>query len=192
MNVPKVNGRLGFRITVESQYPPNVVVKTIEDALEDIDDFLGQMSSQDFEMSKTAVINTKGQNVLSMRDQSQMIWREIAEQTYNFSRHIKEVSSMSRLDLLSIRTFYRTWIHSKASERSCVIISISPDPILNRIEPKSIASKVQHWSLGELDQFRAEFCTQVKLKKVPKEWFQSVFDTCQFIYPPPFFDEEED
>ena len=44
---------------------------------------------------------------------------------------------MNQLDLLSIRTFYRTWIHSKASERSGLVISIGPDPILNRLEGPS-------------------------------------------------------
>ena len=44
---------------------------------------------------------------------------------------------MNQLDLLSIRTFYRQWIHSKASERSGVVISIGPDPILNRLEGPS-------------------------------------------------------
>ena len=49
----------------------------------------------------------------------------------------QELSSMNQLDLLSIRTFYRQWIHSKASERSGVVISIGPDPILNRLEGPS-------------------------------------------------------
>ena len=85
-----------------------------------------------FEMSKTAVINTKGQNVLIMRDQSQMILCEVTEQTCNFSRQIKKVSPSYRLDLQSIQTSYCQWINSKASEHSCVIISINPDPFLNR------------------------------------------------------------
>ena len=58
-DIRKVNGRLGFRITVESQYPLSIVHKTIEDALEDIDDFLAKMETSEFEMSKAAVMSVK-------------------------------------------------------------------------------------------------------------------------------------
>ena len=88
-DIRKVNGRLGFRITVESQYPLSIVHKTIEDALEDIDDFLAKMETDEFEMSKAAVMSVKQESMVSMRDQAHTSWREIAEQSYHFARHEK-------------------------------------------------------------------------------------------------------
>lgn len=189
-DIRKVNGRLGFRITVESQYPLSIVHKTIEDALEDIDDFLAKMDPTDFEMSKAAVLSVKSQSRLTMRDSAHAFWREIFEESYHFARHDMELSAMNQLDLLSIRTFYRQWIHSKASERRCLVISISPDPILNRL-PENLHC-TQHWNLEQIAKFRQEHMAALKPRTVPKEWFASVFESQSFHYPPPFFEQDFD
>ena len=63
--------------------------KTIEAALEDIDDFLSKMEQEEFEMSKAAVISVKQESLVSMNDQAHAIWREIVHHSYNFSRHKK-------------------------------------------------------------------------------------------------------
>ena len=94
---------------------------------------------------------------------------------------------MNQLDLLSIRTFYRQWIHSKASERQCVVISIGPDPILNRLEG---VPNVSHWNLGQIEEFRQNIMTPISPKSVPRQWFYDVFDQSQYIYTPPFLDQD--
>jgi secreted Zn-dependent insulinase-like peptidase len=66
-----------------------ILLKTIEDALEDIDDFLAKMETSEFEMSKAAVMSVKQESMASMRDQAHAVWREIAEQSYHFARHEK-------------------------------------------------------------------------------------------------------
>ena len=171
---------------MESQYPLTIVHKTIEDSLEDLDDFLAHMEEKDFEMSKSAVMSVKEDSRNSLRDHAQALWREIVEDTYDFNRHAKELASMSRLDLLDIRSFYRQWIHSKASERRNLIISISPDPTLNRLE----SPHVQHWTLNQMNEFR-KLMTPLPPRNISNEWYQNVFENSENIYEPPIMNNIE-
>lgn len=182
-DIRKVNDRLGFRITVESQYPLMVIFKTIEDALEGLDDFLARMSESEFEMSKAAVMSVKDESIASMTDKAHSNWREILDETYDFARHCRELASMSHLELLDIRTFYRQWIHSKACERRSLVISISPDPILNRLEA---GPNIFHWTLRQIDKDFRSLMTPLPKHKTPQEWYQRVFSNSQNIYEPPF------
>jgi len=180
-DIRKVNGRLGFRITVESQYPLTMVLATIEESLEDLDDHLAKMEESQFSMSKAAVMSVKEDNMISMRDQAHALWREILDETYHFTRHQQELEQMSNLDLLDIRTFYRQWIHSKACERRCVVISIAPDPILNKLE----LPYVKHWTLNQLNQFRTELMTPNSPNLPSEQWFNQVFENVDNVYEPP-------
>ena len=173
--------RLGFRIIVESQYPLSVVHATIEESLEDLDDHLAKMEESQFSMSKAAVLSVKEDNMISMRDQAHACWREILDETYHFRRHRQELEQMSHLDLLDIRTFYRQWIHSKACERRCVVISIAPDPILNKLE----LPYVRHWTLNTLNQFRTQLMTPCTPNLPSEQWFNQVFENVDNIYQPP-------
>ena len=166
---------------MESQYPLTIVHKTIEDSLEDLDDYLAKMEESQFSMSKSAVISVKEDNMISMRDQAHALWREILDETYHFGRHFEELAEMSKLDLLDIRTFYRQWIHSKACERRCVVISIAPDPILNKLE----LPYVKHWTLNQLSQFRTNLMTPLKPNAPSEQWFTYVFENVENIYHPP-------
>ena len=100
---------------------------------------------------------------------------------------------MNQLDLLSIRTFYRQWIHSKASDRRCVVISIGPDPILNRLEgiPGIPSPGIFHWNLSQIEEFRQTVMTPIPPKSVPRQWFYDVFERSDYVYPPPFLDMED-
>ena len=184
-DIRKIKDRLGFRIIVESQYPLCIVHKTIEDSLEDLDDFLAHMDEKDFEMSKAAVMSVKDDSRSTLRDQAQAYWKEIAEDTYDFARHSKELACMSQLDLFDVRSFYRQWMHSKASERRNLILSISPDPTLNRLENNP---HISHWTLNQMDQFRA-LMTPLPKRIIPNEWYQSVFENTDqnVIFEPPKF-----
>ena len=146
------------------------------------------MQPHEFEMSKSAVMSVKDESKVSLRDQAHGTWREIVEESYRFSRHAQELSTMNHLDLLSIRTFYRRWIHSKASERRCLVISIGPDPILNKLEHPGVC----HWTLNQLDDFRSQIMTPAIRKLVPKEWFHAVFENSDYLYPPPFVCDEDE
>ena len=172
---------MGFRITVESQYPLTMVLATIEESLEDLDDHLAKMEESQFSMSKAAVMSVKEDNMISMRDQAHALWREILDETYHFTRHQQELEQMSNLDLLDIRTFYRQWIHSKACERRCVVISIAPDPILNKLE----LPYVKHWTLNQLNQFRTELMTPNSPNLPSEQWFNQVFENVDNVYEPP-------
>ncbi len=103
----KANGSLGFRITLESQYPLTVVHDSIEQAIDDLDDFLANFPEETFQMSKAAVVSVKKEMLASMLDHAQALWREIREETFNFDRHKQEVECIEKLELLDIRSFYR-------------------------------------------------------------------------------------
>ena len=95
---------------------------------------------------------------------------------------------MNQLDLLSIRSFYRKWIHSNASDRRCVVISIGPDPILNQLEGVPI---VHHWTLEGIEEFRRSVMTPMFQRNVPRQWFYDVFECLDYNYPPPPFIEQD-
>ena len=118
-----------------------------------------------------------------MNEKAHANWREILDETYDFARHNRELASMSRLELLDIRTFYRKWIHSKACERRSLVISISPDPILNSLEA---GPNIFHWTLRQIDQDFRQLMTPLPNHQTPKEWYQRVFSSAQNIYEPPF------
>jgi secreted Zn-dependent insulinase-like peptidase len=181
-DIRKVNDSLGFRITVESQYPLMVVYRTIEEALEDLDDYLANMTLEDFDMSKNAVLSVKAESMTSLTDQAHALWREIQDETYDFDRHAKELVQLERLDLMDVRTFYRQWIHSKARERRSLVVSISPDPILNRLDP---GPRIHHWTLDQVEQLRSDMGTPIRGLPVPLEWFNSIFECSENIYEPP-------
>ena len=92
---------------------------------------------------------------------------------------------MNQLDLLDIRTCYRQWIHYKACDRRCVVISIGPDPILNKLES---GPGIYHWTLNRLQEFRQDFMSPLKRKTVLKDWFYGVFENSQNVYVPPSFE----
>ena len=100
---------------------------------------------------------------------------------------LQELSSINELDLLSIRTFYRKWIHSKASKRRCLVISIGPDPILNKLEG---LPSVCHWSLSEIEEFRQNAMTPILQKNMPKYWFDDIFECLGYDYHPPSYFEQ--
>lgn len=88
---------IGFRIVVESQYPLATVHETIEQALEQIGDFLDDLTPETVERTKQAWIASKLETTSRMRDAAALWWKEILDATYNFSRTSEETEEMAKL-----------------------------------------------------------------------------------------------
>ena len=85
-DVRKVNGTLGFRVIVESQYPLSFVVDTVESALDGLDEFLTlQAEAGVVDMTKAALVGSSEEEAeRRFRDNAITIWREILDGTYVF------------------------------------------------------------------------------------------------------------
>ena len=186
-DVRKVGGSHGFRIIVQSQYPLCVVHASIEDAVANLDEFLTTMAEESFEQQRSALVSNKLEASLSrMKDVANLLWLEIAESNYNFRRIDHEIGAIEKTAVDDVTKFYRDKISRDASDRRLIIISIGPDPILNRLDDATL----RHWTLDEVDEFR-QTSTSVRTRRVAIDrmdsWFQNVFDAKKNDYQPPSF-----
>jgi hypothetical protein len=119
-----------------------------------------------------------------MRDIANLLWLEIAEMTYNFKRIDQEIGVVEKTTLVDVVKFYRDKICVDAPERRLIVISVGPDPILNRLDDGTI----RHWTIDELEEFRRS-STTIRKRRVPVDrmdsWFQNVFDAKDNDYKPP-------
>ena len=85
-DIRKVNGTLGFRVVVESQYPLSFVIDTVESALDGLDEFLSdQADSGVVDMAKAALVGSNDEEAeRRFRDNANATWREILDGTYVF------------------------------------------------------------------------------------------------------------
>ncbi len=64
------------------------------------------------------------------------------------------------------------------------MISIGPDPILNRLDDHP---EIKHWTLDKKDVLKKEAFAPLGKHKVPNEWFSQVFESTTNRYrAPPF------
>ena len=85
-DIRKVNGTLGFRVIVESQYPLSFVIDTVESALDGLDEFLSdQADTGVVDMAKAALVGSNDEEAeRRFRDNANATWREILDGTYVF------------------------------------------------------------------------------------------------------------
>ena len=85
-DVRKVNGTLGFRVVVESQYPLAFVTDAVEAALDGLDDFLeAQAATGAVDVARDALKASKDDEAeRRFRDKADATWREIVDGTYVF------------------------------------------------------------------------------------------------------------
>ena len=184
------NATIGFRIIVESHYPLAVVHSRIEESLLSLNDFLFEMSEETFQMGKSALIIGKKDKNNRLMDRAVNLWREIADETYDFKRTEAEIEEIENVSLDLIRNFYQNWIHPGGEERRHLTISIGPDPMLNKLDISLEGSgehQVRHWDLRELELYRqdAKPFPQVS-PEILTEWYQQVFNAEDNIYNPPY------
>lgn len=184
------NATIGLRIIVESHYPLAVVHSRIEESLLNLNDFLHDMTEEAFEMGKSALVIEKKENWNNrMIDRAVTIWREVADETYNFKRRQLEIGHIENISLDQVRMFYKEWVHPEGDERRHLTISIGPDPMLNKLDIMLEGSgehQVRHWDLREINIYRkdAESFPQIS-PEVLQSWYQQVFDSEDNIYDAP-------
>ena len=86
-DVRKVNGTLGFRVVVESQYPLAFITDAVEAALDGLDDFLEEQAATEgaVDVAKAALrANRDEEAERRFRDKADAAWREIVDGTYVF------------------------------------------------------------------------------------------------------------
>ena len=186
-DVRKVGGSHGFRITVQSQYPLCVVHSSIEAAVSGLEEFLTALTEETFEQQRSGLVTNKLEASLSrMKDVANLLWLEIAESSYNFRRIDHEIAAIEKTTTDDVIKFYRDKISADAIDRRLIIISIGPDPILNRLDDPTL----RHWTIDQVDEFR-QTATTVRPRRVPVDrmdgWFQKVFEAKQNDYQPPSF-----
>lgn len=180
---------LGFRILVESQYPLQFVHDTIEDSIELLGEYLATtIDEAAFERNKAALIVSKREAWNGrMRDRADTLWREVLDETFDFQRSEAEIRTLeTRVTLEAVRAFYAEWIRAGGRHRRHLIVSIGPDPILNKLDMIATGT-VRHWDLKELPLFRKGLESFVKLRQGPlQKWLQSVFESePSALYQPP-------
>ena len=179
-DIRRMNGTLGFRIIVESQYPLKMVHDTIEQALADLEDYLEEMSEKTLQMAKQALIATKEEVKQRMRDCATILWREVLECSYNFRRLEEETVVLETLNMKHIRKLYRQFVQKSGPERRNLVISFGPDPILNSLE------KVECLGLEKVPTLQAQCESFPVLEtEVLNKWYQEVFQchTNQYLAP---------
>ena len=184
------NATIGFRIIVESHYPLPVVHSRMEEGLLSLDDFLFDMSEETFQMGKSALIIGKRDKNTRMVDRAANLWREVADETYDFKRTQLEIEEIENISLNLIREFYKDWIHPSGEERRHLTISIGPDPMLNKLDIALEGTgehQVRHWDLKEVDLYRKDAKTFPQVSPdILTQWYQQVFNAEDNVYDPPY------
>ena len=128
-----------------------------------------------------------------MRDRAETLWREVSDETFDFKRSETEIEEIKETVTLDrVRRFYQDWVRAGGCPRRHLIISIGPDPILNKLDMIATGT-VRHWDLKELPLFRKDLGSFVKLKPEPlQKWLLTVFesDSSASYEPPPILCQE--
>ena len=184
VDIRRINQTLGLRIIVESQYPLSVVYETINRGIDSLDEYLNELKEDPeiLENIKKSIVLHKREQMSRMNDTANLVWREIADASYNFKRIDGEIKCLEMDQLINaklIHQFYRNWIHTQGSERRCLILSIGPDPMVNEIPG--------------MDSMTLDKVHEVKWTKFPtishqqlSEWYYSTFNSNDGNYSPPF------
>lgn len=136
-------------------------------------------------MSKEELWNNR------MQDRASTLWREVLDETYNFKRSQMEINFIKVITFDQVRDFYRDWICADGQERRHLVISVGPDPILNKLDIALEGSshggmETRHWDLREIEIYRRDAESFTKLSdKLLVQWMKEVFDSESNSYEPP-------
>jgi secreted Zn-dependent insulinase-like peptidase len=176
----KMNGTISFRVIVESQYPLPFVHATIEKSIAELGAYLSEADPCVLDMCKQTVLNAKQENSQRMRDSAALLWREISERTYDFGRHEQEMALVQSVNMADLRQFYSQLVHADGTERRCLVISIGPDPILNRLD------EVECLTLNDSSRLRDQCDLFPALSQQSLDaWFLKAFNSRTYDYGAP-------
>lgn len=105
--VRRQNGVQGLRVIVQSDKHPQYVEERIDTFMESMQEYIANMSEEEFNMHKESLATQRLEKPKMMRSQSAMFWAEISKQQYNFDRANIEVAHMRMITKQQILDFFK-------------------------------------------------------------------------------------
>ncbi|KNC32106.1 Insulin-degrading enzyme [Lucilia cuprina] len=134
----KVNGANGIRIIVQSSKHPSYVEGRIETFLDNYLKAIEQMSQEEFDRHKEALVVKKLEKPKTVNSQFSLFYNEIALSQYHFERSEAEVEILRNITKDELLECYKTFIGRDSPERRVLAIHIvsnqSPQEDSNDVE----------------------------------------------------------
>ncbi|PSN57801.1 Insulin-degrading enzyme [Blattella germanica] len=105
--IRRSNGVQGLRVIVQSDRHPSYVDQRVEAFLSKMEDYIGNMSSEEFERHKEALAAQRLEKPKKLSVLSARFWSEITTQQYNFDRANIEVAHLRELQKKDILEFFK-------------------------------------------------------------------------------------
>ncbi|XP_077499143.1 insulin degrading metalloproteinase isoform X1 [Amblyomma americanum] len=118
------NGVQGIRIIVQSDRPPLFLDSRIEAFLVYIEEYIQNMSDEEFGFNKTALAARRLEKPKKLSQMANKYWMEILSQQYNFDRDAIEVASLEGLTSADLLTFFKEHIAAGAPFRKKLSVHI--------------------------------------------------------------------
>lgn len=118
------NGVQGIRIIVQSDRPPLFLDSRIEAFLVYIEEYIQNMSDEEFESNKTALASRRLEKPKKLSQLANRYWMEILSQQYSFDRDAIEVASLEGLTKADLLTFFKEHISAGAPYRKKLSVHI--------------------------------------------------------------------
>lgn len=190
-DVRRMNGNLGFRIAVESQYPLPTVHSTVEKAIADLEgEVFETLDDETLETYKAAVVNGKTESRERVRERAASLWKEILDSTYDFRRDERELAALKLITTDKLAGFYRDYVKAGGRKRRCAVISIGPDRVLNRLEDRECLEFGSPEAARLLSRCPA-MPPAAAGEEMLAEWCQAVFSAKDNEYKPPLRRQQE-
>ncbi|XP_076308150.1 insulin-degrading enzyme-like isoform X2 [Tachypleus tridentatus] len=114
----------GLRVLVQSDRNPSYVDSRVEAFLAHMEDYLSQMTEEDFKAHKDSLAAHLLERPKNMSQQSDRYWSEISSQQYNFDRENVEVALMRTLTKDDIFNFFKEKIAYNSPRRKKLSVHI--------------------------------------------------------------------
>ena len=122
--VRRSNGTQGFRVIVQSPFPPAYLDDRIEAFLHKSQGMLESLTDEQFQRHKEALVQRRLERPKKMQSLSMRWWSEIVSNQYNFDRDNVEVEfirSISKEDLLK---HFMKYLSSESSQRAKLSVRV--------------------------------------------------------------------
>lgn len=179
---------LSFEVIVQSLKQPNFVENRIEACLEQMKGKLANLSVDDFEANKRAVIKLVLEKDQSLYQTTRKLQPEIINNTYIFDRVYIEAEALEKISLEQINNFYNKFISCGAPHRRKMANSIvslktcTSNNDENTIKFDDNINKKQNTSESSVKQSKLPIPPEDSSQKVKISDFYT-FKRCMPLYP---------
>nr|CAD7434187.1 unnamed protein product [Timema monikensis] len=122
--IRRSNGVQGLRVIVQSDRHPSYVDRRVEAFLENMAHYISNMSDQEFERHKEALVAQRLEKPKKLSVLSARYWSEITSQQYHFDRAEVEVAHLRTLVRQDVLDFYHDMIHHAAPRRHKLAVHV--------------------------------------------------------------------